>query len=199
MKKVFLLMVTAVSMAFPQALTTIYSDTVKVVDSWIPVAAYAAGDIIRAKDTSFFSISTGTTLPSSGYIRAVIVETDTPNVSNTAFVVRFYNFNQTDTTGLAAGINADTTGFNVLQAVDNSPAVNNYHKFNKYLVGDVATTAQSYAGGASATGATSINMSANLPFTSPKGKLWINLLANGSYTPKKGGAYRIKVVFERFK
>lgn len=173
----------------------ISSDTVRIKTSWIPVAAYASGDIIRATDTAFFSISTGSNFPTSGFIRSVIVETDTPNVANASFMVRFYNFRPVDTTGTGAAAYTDTLGYNILQAVDNSPVLNSYHKFTKYLVGDVAATVQPYGVG---TGATAVNFAPILPFTTYRGKLWVSLIAFGSYTPKKGGAYRIKVVFERY-
>ncbi len=183
------------SVAYAQ-IGVIYTDTALVRSAYVPVAAYTAGDIIRSTDTVFYSIKTGTgNRPSSGIIRHVIIETDTANPTAAGFIVRFFSFPQSDTTGTYAGTNSDTTGFNVLAAADNAAYTNSYHYFDKYIVGDVATTAQSYGG--STTGATSINMTPNLYFNTNKGKLWIALLANGTYTPKKGGTYKVKVVVER--
>ena len=184
------------SVAYAQ-IGVIYSDTALVRSKYTPVVNYTAGDIIRS-DTAFYSIATGTgNLPSSGIIRHVIIETDTANPTAAAFIVRFFSFPQSDTTGTFAGTNTDTTGFNVKAAADNAAYTNSYHYFDKYIVGDVATTAQSYGG--STTGATSINMSPNLYFNTHKGKLWFALLSNGTYTPKKGGTYKVKVTVERSK
>lgn len=199
MKKLIFVLFVMIYTTLPAQVGTIYTDTTTIVDSWIPPVTYAAGEIIRAKDSAFFSISTGTgDRPSWGYIRSVIVETDTNNVTANTFTVRFYNFKNLDTAGTGYASQTDTTGYNVLQGVDNAAAVNNYQKYDRFFVGDVATVLQAYAAGGTSTGsAKSVNMAANLPFVSYTGKLWVSLYAAAAYAPKKGGRYRIRVTFER--
>jgi hypothetical protein len=183
------------SISYSQNVGRIAYDTVKIQASKIPVAAYAANEIIRGNDSAFYRIGVGQNLPTWGMIRAVIVETDTPNVTNAAFIVRFYNFSQVDTAGTYAGTNSDTTGYSVLTGIDNSVFQNQWTRYDRFFIGDVATTAQSSGG--LGTSAKSANYAANLPFYANKGKLWVVLLANAAYTGKKYGWYRIRVVYER--
>jgi hypothetical protein len=188
-----LLLVT--SFAFSQKY---YIDTVRIAPADSTVTNYAAGDVVRSKAAALYRVKTGQAVQTYGKITAVHVDTDTANVANANFVVRFFNFPQTDTAGTYAGTNSDTTGYNILIAADNAAYGGKYQTIERFFVGDVATTALSYGSGSGATGARSVNQAANLPFVSNNGKLWVLLMANGALVPKQVGTYRIRIVFERY-
>ena len=174
-------------MAFGQFSNSTFQDTVLIARLTGVTTQYTSGDVVRSVATALYPVNVSrvtTDGPGRGYITSVQISADTANVTGASFTVRFFNF-------------TDTTGRNVQIAVDNA-AYQGLWLNSAYWVGDAdITLGMDGTTGGGATVASGIATNLNIPYVVNKGKLWVLLLAKGSYTPKHGGAIRLKVATER--
>lgn len=174
-------------MAFGQFSNSTFQDTVLITRLTGVTTQYTSGDVVRSVSTALYGVNVSRTTsdgPGRGYITSVQIAADTANVTGASFTVRFFNF-------------TDTTGKNAAIAVDNAVYQGSWLN-SAYRVGDadISLSMDGTTGGGS-TVASGIATNLNIPYVVGKGKLWILLIAKGSYTPKHGGLIRIKVSTER--
>jgi hypothetical protein len=182
MKKILFLLVlcTSVSLAQLQVLVDSASFTRPATNA----TAYAAGDIVRDTATisaKFMKFGKLSRVPADvGYIVALQLDADTANQTNANFTVIFFD----DTTGLGASLPADNAAFQT------------GYVYNKYMIGIVSVSLTMYGTtGGGATGARAKVENLNIPYrsNSANGAIYAVLVADGAYTPKQGGKFRVRI------
>jgi hypothetical protein len=200
MKKLFLLTVLLVNFAFPQYVfkqSQILTDSVIIKTKYhTPVVAYTAGDVVRdsVSTHNMFPIrvvgSTKTTgFYASGYVLSASLVVDTASAASG--VITNGNFSAlvfTDSAGYYAATSA-------LVDTNNAP-FQMKHAIQYNFLAKISFSLTSY--GTTAVGSTmafSKVEGLNIPFnfgTTGKTKLWVILICDGSYTPKKGGSFELR-------